>query len=105
MRRLLADIVLPEHLHDPAGRRNSELLRNQLCLEDDATGEIHRVEIFIASGRCFNVRKQARQRLLLAESMYRFPVAAAQSGDHGEHRLARQVISELSLPSAWRALE
>src|SRR5258708_11082136 len=77
----------------------------QRRLEQHAPREIYGIEILIGFDRHFNVGKETRYGLLLAELVDRRPVLAAESRQHGKHRLLRQIAPQLFMPRRRRSVQ
>ncbi len=104
-----ADIARAVHLHQArhctAVRTILQLMADQSGLQQYASREIQRMEIVFRDDWQLHVREQAGQPRLLAEMMHRRPVAAADSGDHGEHGLRCQMLLQLGFPGLGRPLQ
>src|SRR6516162_1047309 len=75
-----------------------DLPGDQVRLQQHSLGEIKRVEVVARFDWHFDVRKQARDFIALAELVHGRPVAAAEAGEHGEDRLLAQMPLELFPP-------
>jgi hypothetical protein len=71
---------------------------HQVCFEHHASREVQRVKVALLVDRDLDVGKQTRYSRAFAEGVHGRPGAAAQAGDHRQHRLTGQVLIELPLP-------